>query len=149
MRFPHAPQKNMPMNKRNPKISEKTILHMGGYDIQAADEVRKKMHEYYLASMNDPMMLNECLEALIQFYIIFKFSVSKGMRKRVDEKIEKVEYDLGPFLTPGEHTGYMKIRREVRELIELIYWAKQKVNLGIPMERVVDDEMMLEEMSKV
>lgn len=134
------------------RVKDATVLHMGVYDIEAANEIRKAVHDSFLRSHNDIGALVSCFEALDQLWTIVKPPCAKGTRKGVEEEFVKMRkhiQDLEDLYTATggkiAHKEYRPIREQVRKLIDKVYFVKQVVGLGIPVERTRDAEALLDE----
>lgn len=130
-------------------LREYTVFHMAPYDIECADKVRQTMHEYHLNTINQTngyRYVAPCFEAIRNFYVIFKYAVSKNIRKDIDKKFKEVREKLyncgGEQLTDNQ---MLQARDDLFELIDLVYEAKQQAGLGIPKEKFKDAETALNE----
>lgn len=138
---------------RQPRMAkQKTVLHMGVFDMEMADKVRTVMHRYYFEAVdNQPRALISCFEALDQIYIIIKFAVSDNLRKKTDTRMKKTRDKIREFRSRINNNKQIKapdyniLRDEVQERIEDIYLVKQIAGLGMPTEVIQDDETVLED----
>lgn len=137
---------------RTQRVKDATVLHMGVYDIEAANEVRKAVHTSFLQSHNNVEMLIGCFEALDQLWTIVKPPLAKGQRKGLEDdffRMRKVMEELEDrYAATGRKiipSYYRPIREQVRRMIDKVYLIKQAVGLGIPVERTRDAEALLDE----
>lgn len=142
------PPKNMKSLGSIAGLNRRAVLHMGVWDIEAADIIRKRMHELYLSSYHDTGALLECMDVLEQFFIVFAYSLPTAMMEGIEKDIRATMDQLAPLRITNQRIdrgAYDRMREAVSALIKKLYWAKQQVNLGIPSERITDDETMITE----
>lgn len=128
-------------------VKNASILNMGVYDIEAADQIRKRMHEYYFLSTTDPLALVQCYEAAMQFYIVFRSNLPPFKINQLDREFHEVgeslkNIGLGTKIPRGM---YNERRSRVVVIIRNLYEAKHIIGLGLPMERRMGSTEKLKE----
>lgn len=139
--FKPQPQFESNRRIRKPKSNtkEKTIFHMGVFDIEAADDLRKYWHKCYLDSIQNRSSLIMCYEVLDNYFMVIENALADGIKKDLNEKMNRLDEDIyNTAINELAEEQYVELRRKIRMAMKKMYEAKQNAGLGIPKERMKD-----------
>lgn len=137
------------MVKKKTEVRMASTYNMAEKQMENINSLEQHAHDCYLKSDTDPWMLYRSAESLFRAYLIFRVSLAKGTRKKMDDKFD----DMIEKTRDNRHLKkltdeYYKLRDGVTDLTKLYFEAKQAAGVHLLIEKIKDSELLMEEMTQ-
>lgn len=133
---------------RRPKAKSVSQFNMAAHQLEIISELEKTAASWYIESDTNPWKLYQSIDVLFQAFIIFRKLIAEKRKNKLTEDFENL---MG---TTREKRGskivdddYYKLRDKVTKLRMKYYDVKQDIGLNLPVDRIKDAELMLEDMT--